>query len=49
LQTPAGGGVSIVADEALAPAHLRHDKDGKLNQRRREIRKPPAGDAWWWD
>ena len=49
LQTPAGGGVSIVADEALAPARLRHDKDGKLNQRRRDLEKKPAAATWWWD
>ncbi len=49
LQTPAGGGVSIVADEALSPARLRHDKDGKLNLRRLDVAKKPPGDAWWWD
>jgi hypothetical protein len=49
LQTPAGGGVSIVADEALSPARRGKDTAGKLAQRRHDVERQVPADAWWWD
>jgi Protein of unknown function (DUF1598) len=49
LLTPAGGGVSIVADEALDPAHLLKDNGGRIAARRQEVAPAAGDDAWWWD
>jgi hypothetical protein len=49
LLTPAGGGVSIRADEALQPSLWLADDDGQLASRRRDASEHPDGDLWWWD
>jgi hypothetical protein len=49
LLSPAGGGVSIRADEALRPDRLRSDEDGKLADRYRDISPPADQSRWWWD
>ncbi len=48
LLTPAGGGVSIDAEAALAPDRLLADEQGRLAAQRKEL---PAAehDRWWWD
>ncbi|HKD37579.1 MAG TPA: DUF1598 domain-containing protein [Pirellulales bacterium] len=48
LLSPAGGGVSIVAEEALDDKRITKDADGKLAAREKALAAPPA-DAWWWD
>jgi hypothetical protein len=48
LLNPAGGGVTIRPDEALASENLLPDEDGKVQRLREELPRP-AGDAWWWD
>ena len=49
LLAPAGGGVSIQPDEALAPERLLADRDGKLAAARDKQRAAPRGPGWWWD
>jgi hypothetical protein len=48
LLSPAGGGVTIRPDEALATENLLPDEDGKVQKLREELPRP-AGGAWWWD
>jgi hypothetical protein len=48
LFSPAGGGVTIRPDEALATENLLPDEDGKLQKFREELPRPGT-DAWWWD
>ncbi len=48
LLSPAGGGVSIVAEEALDEKRISKDADGKLAGRQKALAAPPAN-AWWWD
>ncbi len=49
LFTPAGGGVSIQADEALLPERLLVDKGGKLGFLREQLSNEVPDDRWWWD
>lgn len=49
LLAPAGGGVSIRAEEALAAERLRNDKDGKLRIAREKVGDGAKADRWWWD
>lgn len=48
LLSPAGGGVTIRPDEALASENLLPDEDGKVQRLREELPRP-GPDAWWWD
>ncbi|HEV2970497.1 MAG TPA: DUF1598 domain-containing protein [Pirellulales bacterium] len=48
LLSPAGGGVSLVPDEALDPKRITKDADGDLGRRRNSLARAPA-DVWWWD
>jgi len=49
LLSPAGGGVSIRADEALRSDRLLADEDGKLADRYESVGPPAADSRWWWD
>lgn len=49
LLSPAGGGVSIRADEALRSDRLLSDEDGKLAKRYEDIGPPADTNRWWWD
>ena len=49
LFTPAGGGVSIRADQAITPDRLYGDQDGKLGERYGAERKRLPVERWWWD
>jgi hypothetical protein len=49
LLVPAGGGVSIRADEALAEDRLLTDDKGQLYETRREAIEASQPDSWWWD
>jgi hypothetical protein len=48
LLSPAGGGVSLIPDEALDPKRITKDADGKLAGRQKSLPAPLA-EAWWWD
>jgi hypothetical protein len=49
LFSPAGGGVSIDAYQALKKSNLLPDADGRLgSQQRQTTAAAPAG-RWWWD
>ena len=49
LLTPAGGGVSIVADDALAEERVQEDANGELAKRRAAIAESESATNWWWD
>ena len=50
LMTPVGGGVQIVAAQALASTNLLKDEEDKVAQQRAKISlKDLAPDQWWWD
>lgn len=49
LLTPAGGGVSIVADEALAEERWQKDANGELAKRCADAQKNEIAASWWWD
>jgi hypothetical protein len=49
LVSPAGGGVSIMAHEALSKERLMWDKDGELGRRYADVRENRNEDRWWWD
>lgn len=49
LLSPAGGGVSVTAEEALDPKRIAKDADGKLTERRKSLPAQPRADDWWWD
>ena len=49
LLTPAGGGVSIVADEALNEERLQRDANGELAQVRSQTPAIATGESWWWE
>lgn len=49
LVAPAGGGVSIVAHQALQPEHLFKDHADKLEAQRDQLPAAPPADSWWWD
>jgi hypothetical protein len=49
LLTPAGGGVSIVAHEALEAKHLIKDEGGKVANRQKELQGGLPAEGWWWD
>ena len=48
LFTPAGGGVSILPHEALAPERMLKD-DGSLGKLHAKVSEELPADAWWWD
>ncbi len=48
LLSPAGGGVSVMPEEALDAKHIARDSDGKLNAARTNQPAAPA-EVWWWD
>ena len=47
--SPAGGGVSIRAQEALTPENLQADDGGKLAGLREDLARRGPTDRWWWD
>lgn len=49
LLAPAGGGVSIRAEQALATERILGDKDGKLRMAREKVGDGLPLDRWWWD
>lgn len=49
LFTPAGGGVSILPHEALAPQRLLKDDGGALARQRAQAARRIPEDRWWWD
>ena len=49
LFSAAGGGVSIMPVEALNPANVQTETDGKLTDRRTQVQTEIPADAWWWD
>ena len=49
LFTPAGGGVSIQADEALLPENLQPDTGAKLGSLHEQLLHDAPDDRWWWD
>jgi hypothetical protein len=49
LLSPAGGGVDIRPEEALAADRLMRDEGGKLAQQWHQLSLPAAGERWWWD
>lgn len=49
LLVPAGGGVSIVPDDALEEKHLQPDRNGAVKAVRGEIGGERDGKGWWWD
>lgn len=49
LLCPAGGGVSIQADEALQQDRLISDRDGELTRARMTIAEELEAERWWWD
>lgn len=46
---PAGGGVSIEADQALDPDRWTADHQGQLAAQRERLAPPAEPDRWWWD
>ncbi len=48
LFTPAGGGVSILPHEALAPERILKD-DGRVAKLREQVGNGIPADRWWWD
>jgi hypothetical protein len=48
LLAPAGGGVSVIPEEAIDLKHLAKDADGKLAAHQKAVTAPPM-DTWWWD
>jgi hypothetical protein len=49
LFTPAGGGVSIRPDEALAAENLLPDDQQAVAAARGKVEIPAAAERWWWD
>jgi hypothetical protein len=49
LLAPAGGGVSISAEQALDPKRVRADEDGELAAGRKRAAGPSKAERWWWD
>ncbi len=49
LLCPAGGGVSIQADEAIQPGRLVSDKNGELSRVRATVAQELDAERWWWD
>ena len=49
LLVPAGGGVSIVPDDALDESRLLPDKDGEVGAMRGDVGGEREGKRWWWD
>jgi hypothetical protein len=48
--TPIGGGVQILARQALDPKNVQPDDEGKVSEAREKIDlKNLAKDQWWWD
>jgi hypothetical protein len=48
LLSPAGGGVSLIPDEALDPKRITKDANGDLDRSRNSLARAPT-DVWWWD
>lgn len=49
MLSPAGGGVSIRAEQALAADRLMRDEGGKLGDERQRVGQTLPADRWWWD
>jgi hypothetical protein len=49
LLVPAGGGVSIVPEDALEEKHLQADKNGAIKELRGEVGREKDEKQWWWD
>jgi hypothetical protein len=49
LFTPAGGGVSILPDEALDKERWLDDKNGELSRHQRASSRQVPDESWWWD
>jgi hypothetical protein len=49
LFTPAGGGISIRPDEALASENLLPDENGAVESQREQLVRPTEAARWWWD
>jgi hypothetical protein len=49
LLAPAGGGVSIRPDEALAAENLLPDENSAVRKLREQLVTPAGADRWWWD
>ncbi len=49
LLAPAGGGVSILPDQALESDRLFADSDGKLSAKHEQLRAGIDAKRWWWD
>lgn len=49
MLAPAGGGVSIRADRALAKDRILPDEGGRLRATRDKIAGGIPADRWWWD
>jgi hypothetical protein len=49
LLAPAGGGVSIRADQAIATERLLPDEGGRLRAARDKVGGGIPADRWWWD
>ena len=49
LLAPAGGGVSIVADDALTNENLLRDENGMLRAQYEQLAPAIPADRWWWD
>ena len=49
LLVPAGGGVSIVPDDALKEEHVPPDKNDAVGTMRGEVGAAMEGKRWWWD
>ncbi len=49
LFSPAGGGVSIRPDEALAAQRLLADDEGQVTEARRQAMEGKQDESWWWD
>jgi hypothetical protein len=49
LLLPSGGGVSLVAAEALTDANLKSDRENSIKRTVASERLLPQTTNWWWD
>lgn len=49
LMTPIGGGVEILASEALTVENMKYDERGSIAEMRDEVMANSDADQWWWD
>jgi hypothetical protein len=50
LMTPVGGGVHIEPRQAIQPANLMADEEGKVEEVRAQVSLKDLGEGqWWWD